>query len=146
MKFLSSLLKQISQSWRKLDPLSLQVRLSVGIAAISSVGLGSVAIGTSWQMQQILIESHKQNIEYITERLPRDVELYSEMFPVETSLVKAIDNLTTTHTLLWIKGVDGKVLAASLALRIPTDWTATILMSLPQKPLQPRVDARAISF
>jgi hypothetical protein len=56
------------------------VRLSVGIAAISSVGLGSVAIGTSWQMQQILIESHKQNIEYITERLPRDVELYSEMF------------------------------------------------------------------
>lgn len=141
MKFISSLLKQISQSWRNLDPLSLRVRLSAGIAAISSVGLGSVAIGTSWQMQQILIESHKQSIEYITERLPRDVELYSEMFPVETSLVKAIDNLTTTHTLLWMKGVDGKVSAASLALRISTDRTAATLMSLPQMPLRPRVYA-----
>ena len=138
MKLPNGLLRKISQQVR-LNPFSLRVRLSIGIATISAVGLGGVAVWTSWQMQQILIGSHKQNIEYITERLPHDVELYSEMLPVETGLVKAVDNLTTTDTLLWIKGNDGKTVAASVALRIPTDRTTATLMSLTKMSLQPRV-------
>ena len=140
MKLPNGLLRKISQQVR-LDLFSLRVRLSIGIATISAVGLGSVAVWTSWQMQQILIGSHKQNIKYITERLPRDVELYSEMLPVETGLVKAVANLTTSHTLLWIKGTDGKTLAASVALRIPTDRTTATLMSLTKMSLQPQVYA-----
>lgn len=128
-------MKQIGKSWSNLDPSSLQVRLTVGIAAVSTVGLSSVAIWTSWRLQQILIDSHKQSIEYIAERLPRDVELYSEMLPVETGLVKAIDNLTTDHTLLWVKRPDGKIAAKSAALNIPADRTAAALMSRTQMPL-----------
>lgn len=139
MKFPNSLLQQIGNAWRKLDPFSLQTRLTVGIAAVSTVGLGSVAIWTSWQMQQILINSHKQSIEYIAERLPRDVEIYSQMLPVETGLVKAIDNLTTEQTMLWVKRTDGTIAAESAALNIPADPTSAALMSLTQMPLKAQV-------
>jgi signal transduction histidine kinase len=135
MKFLNSLLKPISQ----FDPYSLRMRLSVGIAAISTVGLGSVAMWTSWQMQQILIDSHKQSIEQLALRLPHDVEVYSEMLPVETGLVKAVDNLTTSHTLLWVKSADGKILASSVALKTVGDPTSSVLMSIAQMPLRPQV-------
>jgi signal transduction histidine kinase len=134
MKFLNSLRKSIS-----FDPYSLRIRLSVGIATISAVGLGSVAMWTSWQMQQILIDSHKQSITAITLRLPHDVEVYSDMLPVETGLVKAVDNLTTSHTLLWVKNAEGKILAESVALKNPADRTSAELMSLAQMPLRPQV-------
>ena len=140
MRSPSSLFQQISQLWRNLDPSSLRVQLSVGIATISTVGLGSVAIWTGWQTQQILIDSHKQSIEQVAERLPHDLEVYDEMLPMEIGLVKAVDNLTTTNTFLWIKGADGKVLAASAVLKLPTGRTAALaLMSLTQMPLRAEV-------
>ncbi|MGL4623143.1 sensor histidine kinase [Chroococcidiopsis sp.] len=125
--------------WR-LDPFSLRSRLTIGIATVSSVGLGSIAIWTGWQMQRILINSHKQGIEYIAERLPHDVELYSEMLPVETGLSKAINNLTTADTLLWVKHPDGKITAKSVSLKMQNDRsTAAALMSLTQMPSQAQV-------
>lgn len=139
MKFPSSLLKQISIAWRHLDPFSLRVRLTVGVASVSAVGLGSVAIWTSWQMQQILINSHKQRMEYITQRLPRDVELYSEILPPETGLKKAIDNLTTAQTLLWVKRPDGTIATKSTARNIAADHTTAALMSLTQMPPRAQV-------
>ncbi len=139
MKLPNGLLKQISQSWQKLDPFSLRVRLSIGIATISAAGLGSVAIWTSWQMQQILINTHKQSTEYIAERFPHDVELYSETLPVETGLLKAIDNLTNVQTLLWVKRPDGTIPAKSTALKTPADVTAASLMSLTHTPLKAQV-------
>jgi len=135
----SSFLKAIAEAGRRFDPCSLRTRLTVGIAVVSAMGLGSVAIWTSWQMQQILINSHKQRIEYMAERLPRDVELYSEMWPVEIGLKKAIDNLTTPYTLLWVKRPNGTIAAESEALKIPTDRTATTLMSFTQMPLRAQV-------
>lgn len=132
--------RRFFQVWRKLDPFSLRSRLTIGIATVSSVGLGSVAIWTGWQMQRILINSHKQGIEYIAERLPRDVELYSEMLPVEAGLSKAIDRLTTADTLLWVKHPDGKVTAKSVNLKAQSDrGTDAALMSLTQMPSQAEV-------
>jgi hypothetical protein len=128
------------QVWWQLDPFSLHSRLTIGIATVSSVGLGSIAIWTGWQMQRILINSHKQGIEYIAARLPRDVELYSEMLPVETGLRKAIDNLTTADTLLWVKHPDQKITAKSVNLKIQSNrGTAAALMSLTQMPSQAQV-------
>lgn len=131
---------RIVKFWRNVDPFSLRSRLTIGIAAVSAVGLGSVAIWTSWQMQQILIISHKQRIEQIAERLPRDVKLYSEMLPVETALPKAIDNLTAPNTFLWIKHPNGTFTAKSATLNILADRsTVAALTSLTQIPPQAQV-------
>lgn len=122
----------------KLDLQSLRVRLTIGIAAVSAVGLSSVAIWTSWQMHKILIDSQKQNIEQIAERLPRDIELYSEMMPLENGLQKAINNLTTPRTLIWVKHSD-TIGAKSTSLNIVGDRTAANLISLKNIPLNAQV-------
>jgi heavy metal sensor kinase len=132
--------KQINKIWPRIDPCSLQVRLTVGIAAVSALGLGSLAMWTSWKMKELLINSHKYNIERIAKRLPHDVQLYSEMMSSETGLKKAIDNLTTTNTFLWIKSPENKIIAKSGNWPQLSHETATELMSLTEMSIKPQVD------
>ncbi len=129
----------ISKIWPKIDPFSLRVRLTVGVAGVSALGLGSLSIWTSWKMQQILINDHKLNVEQIAKRLPRDVQLYNEIMPSSTGLQKAINNLTTTNTYLWIKSSDHQILAKSPNWNQLSDTTATELMSLTEMSVKPQV-------
>ncbi|ARV59833.1 two-component sensor histidine kinase [Nostocales cyanobacterium HT-58-2] len=132
-------MKKIRKVWRKIDPFSLQLRLTIGIAAFSALVLGSLATWTSWKMQQILIDSHKHNIEQIAKRLPQDVQLYSEMMQPETGLQKAINNLANTNTLLWLKSPDNKILAQSATLDLLSDSMVAELMSLTKMPIKSQV-------
>ena len=122
-------MKQSIKNWINLDFFSLRLRLTIGIGTFSALILGSLAAWTSWKMQQILIDSHKRNIEQIAERLPHDVQLYSEMMQPETGLQKAINNLTNTNTLLWVKSTDNKILIKSATLDLLPNSTVTELMS-----------------
>lgn len=116
-------------------PSSLQMRLTVGIAVVSAVGLGTVAAWTCWKMQQILIVSHKHSIERIADRLPMDVEVYSEMSYLHGALQKAIDNLAIDNLFIWVKSPEGKMLAASKNLEEDSD--RFILISMTEMPLKP---------
>ncbi len=137
MKFLVKGPNNLGLRQWKFDPSSLQTRLTVGIAVFSVLGLGSVALWTSWKMQQLLIVSHKHNIEQIAERFPKDVEMYSKMWYSNKSLQKAIDNLTRANVFLWVKSQDGNILAESQSLRNDTDHF--ILKSLSEMPLESSV-------
>lgn len=139
MQLVSKFWEVTRQVKRKyLDPSSLQFRLTLEIAALSVLSLGSVAIWTSWKMQQILIVTHTQGVEYIATRFPHDVELYSEMLPIATGLQKTIKNVSVPGLLVWVKGTDGKLLAQSPDLN--TSFTATAeLMSIAEMPLKPQV-------
>ncbi|MEI1373500.1 HAMP domain-containing sensor histidine kinase [Nostoc sp. UHCC 0926] len=132
-------MKQIIKVWINIDPFSLQSRLTVGIAAFSALVLGSLATWTSWKMQQILVDSHKYNIEQIAKRLPQDVQIYSEMMQPETGLQKAINNLANTNTLLWLKSPDNKILVKSATLDLLSNTTVAELMSLTKMPIKPQV-------
>jgi heavy metal sensor kinase len=131
------IIRQVKQ--RQFDPSSLQFRLTVETALLSVLGLSSVAIWTSWKMQDLLITTHTQSVEYIATRFPRDVELYSEMLSVETGLRKTIDSVSVPGLVIWVKSPDGKrVLAQSTDAN--SSFTATNeLMSLAEMPLQPQV-------
>ncbi len=133
------MLKKISKFLRPINLSSLRVRLTLGVAAVSAIGLGGVAIWISLRMQQILIATHKQTIEYIADRFPHDVEIYSEMVSLESGMQKAIDNLTTDDTLLWIERPDGKIAAQSLPIKESN--TGTNLLSLKDVPPIPEVKA-----
>ncbi|MEL6496115.1 MAG: two-component sensor histidine kinase, partial [Cyanobacteria bacterium J06623_7] len=84
------------------DTASLKVRLTVGIATATAIGLGSLAVWTSMRMQQILVSTHKDNMKYIAQRFPMDVEIYSEMIPLVDGAQRAIDSLSTPDKLIWI--------------------------------------------
>ena len=140
MQLIRKLWEAINQIKRRhLDPSSLQLRLTLEIAALSVLGLGSVAVWTSWKMQQILIATHTQSVEYIAIRFPRDVELYSEMLPIKTGLQKTIDNVSVPGLLIWVKGSDGQLLAQSVGLNASFVVPKAQLMSLAEMPLKPQV-------
>ncbi|BAY11324.1 sensor histidine kinase [Calothrix sp. NIES-2098] len=132
-------MNQINKIWQKIDPFSLRVRLTIGIAAFSTLGLGSLAIWTTWKMQQILINSHKYNIERIADRLPRDVQIYSAMMSPEQGLQKSVDSLINTNTFIWIKNPENKIIAKSNNWDELSDTAASELMSLTEMSVKPQV-------
>ena len=102
--------------WHKFDPSSLKVRLTLGIALVSICGLGGLAVWISMRMQQILVATHKENIKYIAERFPEDVEIYSDMMPLEAGAQRAVNNLSNKNKILWVKNDSNQVTAKSSAL------------------------------
>lgn len=130
MKSPSRLQEATGKIWQKIDPYSLRVRLTLGIVAFTTLGLSSVAAWTGWKMQSILIGTHKQNIEYIADRLPQDLKIYNQMVPQETAMQKAVDNLTTGNTLLFVRRSNGTIAAQSAAFK--TSDRGNSLLSLSQ--------------
>jgi len=138
MRFASNLFNAIAQAWKRTDPSSLQFRLTAGVVAFSVLGLGSVALWTSWKLQQILIDSHKQNVLDVAERFPQDVEVYSKMMSVQVALQTVINNRTTPNVLLWVSRPDGTIAAQSTSFRQQND-TAAALLSLAGRSIKPQV-------
>ncbi len=83
---------------------------------VTVFSLGSIALWTAWSMEQVLINTHKQSVEQVARRFPRDVILYSEMLPLPRGVQKAIDNLATPSLLIWVTETNGKVIAQSSIL------------------------------
>ncbi|MEL6911254.1 MAG: HAMP domain-containing sensor histidine kinase [Cyanobacteria bacterium J06629_2] len=119
------------------DTASLKVRLTVGIAAFTALGLGSLATWTSAQMQSILVSTHKENIKYIAQRFPMDVEIYGEMVPITQGAQRAIDSLSTPDKLIWIKDKKNQIIAKSQTLN-QVEMGQTLL-SVKDVPLIPQV-------
>lgn len=109
-------LTNTNRFWKICDPASLKVRLTLGIAAVSAIGLGGLATWTSMRMQQLLISTHKENIEYIVQRFPLDVEIYSNMVSLPQGAQRAIDNLSAENILFWVKNPQKQIVAKSQAL------------------------------
>ena len=119
-----------------LDTASLKVRLTLGIVAVAALGVGSLAVWTSIQIQQILISTHKENLKYIAERFPRDVKIYSEMISLQEGMQRAIDSLSSTDRLIWVKR-RGDIIARSAALNQAN--IGKRLLALDNVPLVPQV-------
>ncbi len=122
---------------KKLDTASLKVRLTVGIATVAALSLGSLAAWTSMKMQQILISTHKQNLKYILARLPMDIEVYSEMMPLQSGTKRAVNSLSTKERLIWIKNPAGEVTVKSQALNSAAIYKT--LVAVNNVPLIPQV-------
>lgn len=108
---------EISKFGQQIDLSSLRGRLTLVIAGVSALGLSSLAIWTSWKMQRLLITTHKNNIQYIADRFPHDVKIYSQMMVTSKGIQKAIDNVTTDNTLIWVKDSQNHIIAQSIAIK-----------------------------
>ena len=88
-------------------PNSLQFRLTVGVAVVSAIGLGSVALWFGWRMEHILLTAHRDNVERIFDRLPAHIEMYEEVYPTTKAIQKSIDRVAGDGLYLWIEGSQG---------------------------------------
>jgi heavy metal sensor kinase len=124
----SSAVPYLTELWRQIDLSSLRSRLTLVIAAVSALGLSSLAIWTSWKMQRLLIATHKNNLEYIADRFPHDVKIYSQMMVTSKGIQKAIDNVTTDNTLLWVKDSQNQIIARSIAIQANSQANSLLLL------------------
>lgn len=120
-----------------IDTASLKVRLTVGIATLAALSLGGLSAWTSMRMQQILVSTHKENMKFIANRFPKDVEIYSEMIPLQEGAQRAIDSLSTADKLIWIKNSESEIVAKSDALNRVA--ISDRLLSVDNVPLIPQV-------
>lgn len=121
------------------DPASLQFRLTLEAAALLVIGLSSVAIWTSWKMQQILIATHTQSVEHIATRFSRDVEVYSEMLPFQTALQRTIDDVSIPDLVIWVNSADDQTLLAQSTEMNSLSIAIDELMLIAEMPLKPQV-------
>ena len=119
MTLLSSWHKKAHQALQAWNPRSLRFRLTLGIATVSAIGLGGVAIWLSWTMRQVLISAHKDNIAYLAERIPQDIEIYQQMYPQPQAMQKAVSNLSRDNIFLWIENEEGTLVARTGGLGDP---------------------------
>jgi signal transduction histidine kinase len=121
-----------------IDWSSLNVRLTIEASLLVIVGLGSVAIWMGLRMEQILLTSHTQNIEYIADRFPRDVVTNSDMMPVEVGIQKTIDAVALPGVSMWVKAPDGRFIAQSMGFDPKASKTMD-LIDLAEMPLRPQI-------
>lgn len=120
----------------RVSPTSLQFRLTLELVTLSAIGVSAVAFWAGWQMEQNLITSHKQLLEYVAMRFPEQVEMYSEGKTIEVSLERTIDKLSTSGVAIWVKEPNGKILSKSSGMNMPSiDLVNTISQTAaPVKP------------
>lgn len=88
---------------RKIDPGSLQTRLTAGVVLTSLVGIGTLAGWMGWRMQRIMLDSYRQGTALIADRLQEDVRYYSEMMPPQEALDRVIDHRATGDLAIWVE-------------------------------------------
>ena len=97
----------------KMDFNSLRVRLTLGIALLSSLSLGSVALWMSSRMEYLLLMTHTETVESVARNFPHDVEIYSEMLTMEEGIQKTIKNISNKKNLFWFEDSNNNIVAQS---------------------------------
>lgn len=115
---------------RKIDPGSLQTRLTAGVVLTSLVGIGSLAGWMGWRMQRIMIDSYRQGTALIADRLQEDVRYYSETMPPQKALDRVIDHRATGDLAIWVETVGGERLAQSDILTMGSWQTSGVSEAL----------------
>ncbi|WP_373539180.1 sensor histidine kinase [Chamaesiphon sp.] len=133
-KTISNLIRNLFRL--RVSPTSLQFRLTLELVTLSAFGVSAVAFWAGWQMEQNLLTSHKQLLEYVAMRFPEQVEMYSEGKTIEVSLERTIDKLSTSGVAIWVKEPNGKILSKSSGMNMPSiDLVETISQTAaPVKP------------
>ncbi|NJN74710.1 MAG: HAMP domain-containing histidine kinase [Limnothrix sp. RL_2_0] len=129
----------INRLFQRFQFRSLYGRLTVGIIGFSAVGLGGSVFWLSWRMEQILIQTHKQNIQYIAGRFPTDVVRFQETDDVMSGLQAATDFLSMDNVLLWVEDANGEAIAAVSQASYPELDLDGIIAELPDFVLFPEV-------
>jgi hypothetical protein len=125
---------------------SLQWRLTLGITAISLLGLGSIGTWTIWDMRQMLLVKHQQGLAEVADRFSDDLlpssqsalsqPALSQPALSQSALSQALqsraDRWASPSLWVWVK-VDGKVVAMSPSAAPPQPLLSNSTMpKLPQ--------------
>jgi signal transduction histidine kinase len=104
----------ISNIFRKrVSHTSLQFRLTVELIALSVISLTGVSVWSGWQMEQTVVNGHKQMLEYVAMRFPDQVEMYMETGGIKAGIERTSNKVATSELAILVKGDNGEVIAKS---------------------------------
>lgn len=90
---------------------SLQLRLTVGVALVSALGLGSVVSWFSWRMERELLARYEDKVAYVGEQLPERVAMYRDVHPLQDALQISLEKTTERGVHLWVADDRGRVIS-----------------------------------
>lgn len=100
---------------------SLRVQLTLQVAILAALGLGSMTGWSAWQMRRMLMGSHQRTLDYVAERFMSDVTLYADKSSVaagiETAIAKIPDSgdSNSNNVMVWVEAPQRDVIAKSTA-------------------------------
>ena len=98
---------------KRVSTTSLQFRLTVELIALSVISLMGVSAWAGWSMEQTVVNSHKQMLEYIAMRFPDLVEMYMETGGINAGIERTSNKVSTSALSVLVKSSDGRILAKS---------------------------------
>ena len=98
---------------KRVSTTSLQFRLTVELIALSVISLMGVSAWAGWSMEQTVVNSHKQMLEYIAMRFPDLVEMYMETGGINAGIERTSSKVSTSDLSVLVKSADGRILAKS---------------------------------
>jgi len=98
---------------KRVSHTSLQFRLTVELIALSVISLTGVTVWAGWQMEQTVVNSHKQMLEYVAMRFPDQVEMYMETGGIKAGIERTSNKFATSELAILVKGDNGEVIAKS---------------------------------
>jgi hypothetical protein len=132
-----NLLAKLKCSWQRIDPSSLQFRLTIGVTLVSLLGLGGLATWTSWKTQQLMFGVHRQSLDTITQQLPLEAETIAPpTMPAEERLQLLLDRWSSEEMWLWAMLDNGEVIFSD---DFPDPQMQPVLLSLAQVPNRPQI-------
>jgi signal transduction histidine kinase len=99
---------------KRVSPTSLQFRLTVESIAISIACLSCVSSWAGWRMEQTLITTNKQLLEYIATRFPEQVEMYMETGGIAAGIDRTAKRVATSGLAILVQSPDGHLLGKSV--------------------------------
>ncbi len=98
---------------KRVSPNSLQFRLTVELIALSVISLTGVTVWAGWRMEQTVVNSHKQILEYVAMRFPDQVEMYMETGGIKAGIERTLNKVSTSRLGILVKDENGEILAKS---------------------------------
>jgi len=90
---------------------SLQLRLTVGVALVSALGLGSVVSWFSWRMEDEFLAAHRDSFAEVVDQVPEYITMYGEVYPSrDDAIQRSLERMTEKYGVhLWIADDEGRV-------------------------------------
>jgi hypothetical protein len=134
MKLIRTAVAKLGHWKQEMGPRSLQFRLTLGITAVSLLGVGGMGSWAAWEMRQMLVVNHKQDLEILGAQIPREIATRPAQ-PIQSRVQQEIDQWSSGNLWVWIKQPNGQLLVqSSSSSHLPQEISQLPLSQLPMAP------------
>ncbi|GAB4161986.1 MAG: hypothetical protein Fur0046_40540 [Cyanobacteria bacterium J069] len=113
------------------------MRLTLGTVAAIWGGLSLAMLWMSWRAERMFLSEHRAKLSAIVQQMPDQEVAIAQGSASASDLQDMVNRLSSANTWLWVRGIDGEILAKSNNLNVFPDQDK--LLSLSQTTTTPKI-------